>query len=362
MRKKFANIPLEKLATLIGLKISNRKGNLDRMENAAHFLTAQIHLYVLLYFYANSNDGEVSRLTISTLAKEINRDAKTVRKSLIMLYDQGLISMPNFDEDGEMSTFINDISDMYKLRGNGGHGYITCNDEMLDKILSARTINELRTVIGGLIVCTNTELNSSAKGLNKYHIALKDLRKAFPVSARPADVTAAVSEHSTFSTVFERVDNDQSHHIFVSLRNTLRGSFVKHQILVSAKNEIHAELKAMEEIIKEINTTIHDEGFIPVSGLRNLLRHDITIDDKISITDHTKPLPLPELSSNVVHDCCIIAQDMGIDTVIKAIHHFYTEYLIPGKFKPDQKKSLGGLLRSIATVLCQSNPAATALA
>lgn len=360
MKKNFANIALDKLAALIGLQIVDRKGTLARMDNAPHFLSAQIHLYTLLHFYANSNDGVVSGVSVAQLAKEINRDAKTVRKSLRMLNENSLISMPIYDDEGEVSITILNIKDMYQRRGEGGHGYITCNAEMLSTILHANTINQLRTVIGGLIICTNSELNASAKGLNKYQIAMRDLRKSFPLSARPIDVTAAVSEQSVFATIFDRIADDKLHYIYVRVKDILRATAVKRQIRLKAQATIHAELKSLAEIIRDINTTIAEDGHIPTKGFRELLQHKITIDDKISLFNTHHKLPLLELTSSVVNDCCVIAQDFGIDTVIAAIRHFYMEYLLPGNFTPDQKKSLGGLIRQIATDLI-NNPIATTL-
>ena len=361
MRKNFANIALDKLATMVGLEIVDRKGTLTRMESAPHFLSAQIHLYILLYFYASSNDGVVSEISIRQLAKEIKRDVKTVRKSLRMLNENALISMPVYNDDSEVSVMILDIKEMYQRRGEGGHGYLACNTEMLNTILHANTINQLRTVISGLIICTNSEMNASAKGLNKYQIAMRDLRKSFPLSARPIDVTAAVSEQSVFATVFERITADKLHYIYVQVKDTLRTTMVKHQIRLDAQATIHAELKSIAEIIRDINTSIAEDGYVPAKGMRGLLQHGITIDDKISLVDTHHALPLLDLTSSVVNDCCTIAQDLGIDTVLAAIRHFYMEYLIPGNFKQNQKKSLGGLLRRIANDLIGTN-GTTALA
>ncbi len=362
MRKNFANLSLEKLAHLIGLEMTNRKGALQKMENATHFLTAQIHLYVLLHFYADSSDGSVSGLSVAQLAKELKKDAKTVRKSLRMLNEAGLISMPVYDEDGELSLSILNIQDMYQLRGKGGHGYITCNGEMLDSVLQAQTINELRTVIGGLIICTSSEMNASAKNINRYDISMKDLRKSFPASSRPVDVAVAVSEQSAFGSIFERLTENKKRSICVRLKETLRASRIKSQLRLDAKAAIHTELTDLTNIIREINTAIHEEGFIPVSGMRNLLHHGITIDDKVSLVDTRTALPMVDLTSNVVNDCCTIAQDLGIDTVIKAIRHFYTEYRLSGSFKQDKKKSLGALLRRIAEGLLTTTTATTSLA
>lgn len=345
--KQFTNISTQALANLIGLKLEGRKGEILKAESMAHFLTSQIRLYVLLHFYANSNDGLIENLPLKTLTMQTGRNIKTIRNSLSMLYNNGYTSFPSYSEDGEVTLNILNITDMYKRRGEGGQGYITCNTDILQHILETKDINSLRVILVGLIKTVVEDLNKSAKSVTRLKITLKEFKKSFPKSARPKDIKKASAASNSFGSMFDRIEPDQPRSITVRLKEALNGKLIKKQIRIDAKNQLQQEIQSLNNTILETNLSISENGYIGAKNIREMLNHNIDLFDLVSVQDQTNPIPVLELPSDVRNDCTVLAQDYGIDSVIDAIHIFYKDYLVPGNFATKKNKSLGGLIRSI---------------
>lgn len=352
--KQFANLSTQSLANLLGLKLEGRKGIIVKNESATHYLSAQIRLYVLLHFFANSNDGSIEFLPLKMLTSQTETNEKTILRSLSLLHANGFISAPAFSEDKEVSLHLLNLTDMYKRRGEGGQGYLTCNQDLLHKILAAKSINSLRVIITGLLKATIEELNRAVKSIGRIRITINEFKKSFPKSSRPVDIRKA-SSAAEFDAMFDRVEPDQPKSIIVRLKEELNGKFIKSQIRIDAKNKLQQEIRSLNEIIDETNATIQKVGHVSIANIRGFNKHAIDLTSYVSIHDRKAPLPLLDMNSAVRNDCATIAQDYGTDSVLHAIHIFYTDYLLAGTFKPDKKKSLGGLIRSIVEDLIQSN-------
>ena len=347
--RQFTNISMESLAKLLGIRLNGRKAVIGKNtdDNVPHFLTAQVKLFLLLNFHANSNTGATSLLSCKEMAAKLHCHIKTVYSSLDMLAKHDFINFADSAEPGYIEATVLHLSDMYKRRGEDGKGYITFNTDLLETILSAKDINVLRVLLTSLIETVTRNTLSASKALKETQISFKMLSSAFPSSTRPRDIRTACDEKGLFGDLFARTSSDLRKTIFVKLKDDYDGKYIKQKIRVEAKKSIITEIESINEAIRKSNTGIFEDGIIHISDALSLRDHDIDLLNTIDVVHPDHDLPLLDLNSDIKNDCATIAQDYGIDTVITAIRTFYSNYLLPGNFKADKSKSLGGLLRRI---------------
>lgn len=356
--KNFANLPAATIAQMLGVELTGRKIKLQKSECiSGHFLTAQIQLYLSLCFYANTNDGSCGYIPIMELAHLIGRDPKTVKRSLSLLEDSGLLLVEEWAEEDVFVRLLN-LKDMYLRRGEGGKGYITCSIEMLDEILTARDIATLRALLIALLIDHAKSISSASKQLLSNRITLDDFKLAFPVSARPRDIRKAVSESGAFGRLFTRTSPDTKKVIQVKLKENLNGKVLKSQIRLEAKSQIGEFVSGLNAAIQEANKSIQKYGKMYLSHTDKFYQNGIDILGMIDINEPGHALPALDLSSDERNDCAVLAQDYGVGLVLDAIRIFYREYAFPGNFKRDRSRSIGGLIRSILSELLQIPQAA----
>lgn len=351
--RQFTNISMESLAKLLSIRLNGRKAIIEKNtdKDAPHFLTAQVKLFLLLNFHANSNTGATSLLSCKKIAAKLRCHVKTVYNSLDMLAKHDFISFTDSTEPGYVEVTLLHLSDMYKRRGEDGKGYITFNAGLLEIMLSAKDINVLRVLLTSLIETVTRNTLSASKALKETRISFQMLSSAFPSSARPCDIRTACDEKGLFGNLFTRTSSDLRKTIFVKLKDDYDGKYIKQKMRVEAKKDIIAEIESINTSIRDVNTGIYEDGIVHISDALSLRDHDIDLLNTIDVVHPEHELPLLDLNSDVKNDCATIAQDYGIDTVITAIRTFYSNYLLPGNFKPNKSKSLGGLLRRIVEEL-----------
>lgn len=351
--RQFTNISMESLAKLLGIRLNGRKAVISKNtdENVPHFLTSQVKLFLLLNFYANSNTGATSLLSCKEIAAKLRCHVKTVYNSLDMLAKHDFINFTDSAEPGYVEVTLLHLLDMYKRRGEDGKGYITFNTGLLKTMLSAKDINILRVMLTSLIETVTRNTLSASKALKETQISLKMLASAFPSSTRPRDIRAACDEKGLFGNLFIRTANDLRKTIFIKLKDDYDGKYIKQKVRTEAKKNILMEIESINASVRDVNTGIYEDGIVHISDALSLRDHDIDLFNTIDVTHPEHQLPLLDFNSDVKNDCATIAQDYGIDTVIAAIRTFYSNYLLPGNFKTDKSKPLGGLLRRIVEEL-----------
>lgn len=351
--KQFANLSLQKLAGLLGLELTGRKSEIQKAENpdGLRYLAAPIHVYILLHFYSQTADGCVYT-KISSLCEELSWNKDTVRRALAQLEKGGYIAIINCAANEYLQLQLVNIADMYQKRGEGGHGFFTMNAGALSKILNTRSIDELRTAIVTLISATEQKLLSAAKS-NSVVLSIKSLKQAFPKSTRAGQVRNTYAQNTLTEQLFEQVACcDDPRILNMRMRHEYDGKTVKQQIRVEAQTVIGREIKGINDCLEKANHEINTDHILHSHHVSAILKHGIDLFQVMDPLQRTTALPLLEITSSVKNDCVTIAQDFGVDAVLQALRTFYMEYLIPGAFKHDQKKSLGGLIRRIVVELC----------
>lgn len=358
--KMFTNISNAAVAKMLGLELVGRECVIQKAEDThERYLVAQINLYLILQFHANSNTGLTDLLSVKDLAEQLSCTTKTVYRSLDILEQGDFIQVTGRPEFGYVSVQILNIGDMYKRRGEGGKGYFVCNQDLLQVFLETKAIAVLRASLTAMIVFATKQTFSASKIVDRVRIGLNEIAMSFPVSSRLCDIKAACDASGSFGSLFERVNPDLKKSIFIKLQQNYDAKQIKQQIRVKAKQAIFAEIDEINDIIRDINTDIHEDNMIHAMNAGHLWRHRINVWDCLDPMHQTTMLPLLELTSDVKNDCLTIAQDYGIDTVIDALRLYYQQYKLSDAvhFVVDKAKSLGGLIWTIVMELCQMKTA-----
>lgn len=354
--KTFTNISNAAVAKMLGLELVGRECAIQKAEDVRErYLVAQIKLYLILQFYANSNTGLTDLLSVEDLAEQLSCTPKTVYRSCDILEHGNLIQVIGRPESGYVSVQILNIGDMYKRRGEGGKGYFVCNQDLLQVFLGTKTIAVLRALLIAMIVFVTKQAFSASKIVDRVRISLNEIAMSFPASSRLCDIKAACDASGSFGSLFERVNPDLKKSIYIKLQQNYDAKQIKQQVRVKAKQAIFAEIDGINNVIRDINTDIHEDNMIHAMNAAHLWRHRINLWDCLDPMHQTKTLPLLELTSDVKNDCLTIAQDYGIDTVIDALRLYYKNYKLSDAvhFVVDKTKSIGGLIRTIVMELCQ---------
>jgi hypothetical protein len=353
--KKFTNISVEKMATLLGLKIVGRGNKIvkDDIRDTPHYMCCAMQIYLLLHFWADANTGITKVIDIVKLAARLGKKIKTVVNAIDDLVKGGLITILEQPERNYVVIRIDNIQDMYKRRGEGGHGYLVFTLDLVNIIIDIDNVDILRAVLMALIKSTSnatTYINRTTT----IQLSTSDVKLCYPASTRLADIHRACDNDGPFGYLFERVQPDEKKLISIKLRPQYDGKYVKQQIKLDAKNKIGLEIRALNSIIRDANKGIADKGYMPARSTYDFGIHNIDILDYIS---SDRDYALPELNcftENVIADCATIAQDYDVDIVINAIHIFYAECLISKGLIP-QTQMLGGMIRNIVNELCDCN-------
>lgn len=351
--KHFCNIGVEPIARLLGIQLDGRYASVSskRLEDIPHYLCAQINLYFLLHFHANSVSGITDEIPISDLAEKMQYTKKTIHRSIRLLSEGGFLRVLGWSDDDEVTIELLNLKNMYKRRGEGGSGYITFSQEEMNALLKIKSIHPLRTILVGLLELTSVLAKSSSKIIRSFKLKIGTLMSCFPKSARPCDVKSACDENGAFGDFFNRVTADTRHAISVQLKSEFDANEVKRTVRLQAKQTIFDEINSFNSAIRAANTDICEDSCIHSTSIKNLLCHNFNAFDHLDPIHQETKLPLLDIPSDVKNNLVVIAQDYGTDSALDALHIFYTKYLLPGTFKQNQKKSLGGLLRRIVEEL-----------
>lgn len=344
--KRFCNISASAIAALLGVRLETRKLNIVKDENCKHFLTNQIRLYILLHFYANSNNGITPVMSIKELSDKLSCHEKTIMRSFELLAKENMLSILDTPEPGYVTVQILNITKMYQRLGEGGKGYITCSIEEFEPILKIKETAKLRAVLIGLLEFTSRSFLSASKAIGYITLKIDTIKQAFPNSARPSDIRSAINGESAFMVLFDRTDTHMKKSISVKLKDEFNAKTIKQKIRIDAKRSIFSFIDKVNEIIHDVNIGIHEDGIVHIHDASALLKQGIDIFDKMDLI-HPNKIPLLDIQSSVKQDCITIAQDYGIDSILDALRIYYMNYALPGTFTKNKNASLGGLIRNI---------------
>ena len=278
--KLFANISVEKIAVLLGIQMDGRNAVIKKdKSNTTRYLKNAIKTYLLLNFHANSNTGITGLLSVGKLAEQVSCTLRTAYQALRVLEDGGLLKVIQAPEYSYVAVQLIGLNDMYKRRGEGGKGYFTCSDELLQVFLHVKGIAILRTTLTAMIETVSATLNSASKILNGVQVTMKTFQASFPASARPSDVRKACAKDGVFGTLFSRTEPDLRRSIYIKLQQAYDAKQMKQEIQIKAKRVIFDEIDQINNAIRGANLGIHEDEMIHCHDAAALLKHHINIWD-----------------------------------------------------------------------------------
>ena len=347
--KNYANISMGKLADLIQLKTTHGRAAVNassRYSDGTHLLQIPVRLYILLHFYADSNSGKALNLNPDTLASDLSVNVKSVRAALRKLAKEGYIIL--IEDADYVDVTISNINDMYKKSGNGGKGYISCGPDLRNAIIKVTKINDLRVIIRSLLHTVSNELHTASKRA-EARISMKEYREGLPKYVKPCVIRNAASG-DIFSSLFERLRNDGKESYFIRLRPDMNAHHTKNKIRTEARIRINSDMASINKVVRQANLNIHEFEGVLASDMVTFQHHDIELGPEWFMTK--KHLPLLELNAGSIDSCASLAQDFGIDSVIKAIHTMFSK-VAAGSIILSKKSDAGGIIRKIINEMFQ---------
>jgi len=374
--RSFANISLSNMALVCGLETTNkRKAVTKRSTYKRTFLTsADIRIFLVLHFLANSIDGTAKMIQTADLAEVIHVDYKTVLASYKRLQEMNLITVSavtNSDMD-LVNLTITGYENMFLKRGEGGSGYFTMTLDFLSMIVDIKNINKLRILLRLTAQTATDELNSAAKQATSL-ITFEEIRRGLPAYIKPGVIRHAFD---SVKNVFEDIEYIGKR-LKVTLREEYQGRIVKEKIHEAANKKIGAFVHNLNLTTTSANLEIHSaikqavikNGYFVLS--ENIVNSFKDLGIEISARQYAmseseywtarrsensddenegsyiKNIPSLNLTPSDIRDSALLAQDYGIEAVLSAIKRYYELYILGPLKLPKYEKGIGGLLRTI---------------
>ena len=347
--KNYANISMGKLADLIQLKTTHGRAAVNassRYSDGTHLLQIPVRLYILLHFYADSNSGKALNLKPDILASGLSVNVKSVRAALRKLAKEGYIIL--IEDADYVDVTISNINDMYKKSGNGGKGYISCGPDLRNAIIKVTKINDLRVIIRSLLHTVSNELHTASKRA-EARISMKEYREGLPKYVKPCVIRNAASG-DIFTSLFERLRNDGKESYFIRLRPDMNAHHTKNKIRTEARIRINSDMASINKVVRQANLNIHEFEGVLASDMVAFQHYDIELGPEWLMSK--KHLPLLELNAGSIDSCATLAQDFGIDSVIKAIRTMFCK-IASGSITLTKKSDAGGIIRKIINEMFQ---------
>ena len=347
--KNYANISMGKLADLIQLKTTHGRAAVNassRYSDGTHLLQIPVRLYILLHFYADSNSGKALNLNPDTLASDLSVNVKSVRAALRKLAKEGYIIL--IEDTDYVDVTISNINDMYKKSGSGGKGYISCGPDLRNAIIKVTKINDLRVIIRSLLHTVSNELHTASKRA-EARISMKEYREGLPKYVKPCVIRNAASG-DIFTSLFERLRNDGKESYFIRLRPDMNAHHTKNKIRTEARIRINSDMASINKVVRQANLNIHEFEGVLASDMVAFQHYDIELGPEWLMSK--KHLPLLELNAGSIDSCATLAQDFGIDSVIKAIRTMFCK-IASGSIMLTKKSDAGGIIRKIINEMFQ---------
>ena len=292
--------------------------------------SASIKLFILLFFYSDSN-GIIDSVNIRSLSDYIGCNKKTVIASLRSLELAGYI-----DYEKRNSLFydiqILNYQDMYKKAYQGGRGYVTMDKELLLDIMKIKDLNSLRCIIKLLFKASYNQIKSASK-LAAAKVSFDTLKDSLPDYVKPHILRNAVSNVRAF---FHSVNEDYKEFVVV-LAEKYQGAVIKERLKADGKIKIPAFIKEFNEKIDRINKDIENGGNLSFESISYLS------DNSIMLPPAVGKYPGLNINSNVKNDLFNLCPQYGADSIIAALKIFFTEYIA----NHIRIENVGGLIRKI---------------
>lgn len=250
--------------------------------------------------------GVTKQLSIKEVADELRYSERTIKDNMKYFTSNNLLYVCKITPD-RFSSAIADYKDYFKSREEYGRGYIEIPKEIIQFLLSANDINEMRFILRGLI--KNSQTNRADDEIKAVSYSFDDIKNFLP-------------RHINCPKKIERV-------VSVSTKNIFNVNILKSGIELKLKPEFELGNIKSKNIDKyKVALTLHILKQGRLQG-REILGEPV--QDIFSITDIERYMP----------DFIQMCQQYNLEIVLYGI-----EYLIGLILKTDYVGNYGGTVRN----------------
>lgn len=165
-------------------------------------------LYILLHFLPMLRLGTSSQpyyviynVSIKDLAAKINCTEASIKKSIDLLTAFYYITATPGCKDKSYNIHIRDYELSYKTAAQGGSGYITLSQDILDHLLEQQNVNCLRALCYKLL--RQDDITQSAEQNQTVEIPIKDIKTILPKHINYMAKFKSCFSDSIFQTLFD---------------------------------------------------------------------------------------------------------------------------------------------------------------
>lgn len=165
-------------------------------------------LYILLHFLPMLRLGTSSQpyyiiynVSIKDLADKINCTEASIKKSIDLLTAFYYITATTGCKDKSYNIHIQDYELSHKTAAQGGSGYITLSQDILDHLLDQQNVNCLRALCYKLL--RQDDITQSAEQNQTVEIPIKDIKTILPKHINYMAKFRSCFSDSIFQTLFD---------------------------------------------------------------------------------------------------------------------------------------------------------------
>ena len=260
-----------------------------------------ILLFLLLHYIKPDKNGNIKNFDVADAAAYLHCTERTVRNNLATLETQEYITLEKTEIPGYFHIHICGYKNYFKKANEGGTGYVTFTEPLLQTLVAQKRLNALRLTIRTILYTMEDEQKGTV-----FERSYIDMRRGLPKYITNKDIRN-ILDSEQFRVVFN-VSSRKKHVVFMQINKEFNQFHVREFISNAAYKEI-------EKFILKFN------------------------DESIK-----SEMPVFEIDQVQMKDIADICTMYPVETVIESIRNIYDIYIL----NQIEIQNLGALVRTFA--------------
>lgn len=280
-------------------------------------------IFILLHYYCDSA-GIIRNISIKELSEKIGCTPRTILNSLRSLCQDHYIYL-SLQKQGRYSTAtiaITQYKSYFLNSREGGRGYLVLDTEILNELLSIKSVVALRIYIRAILKVDDTSLKTGYPGYLDY--SYKEIHSCLPRYCKPNVIKNACSKYIS-SKILQFIETDVGFHL--SMNHCPKE--IRQNLLKEYSEKINYHIKNINQDIDLIRS-------------KNIKIDDSEYKDFLQETD-IKLAPYIQLSTKDIEDISLLLLQYEQSHIRQTLVFIYQKYYIHKK----TIDNLGGLIRTI---------------
>lgn len=286
-----------------------------------------LKLLIVYHFLQPDQLGIIKNINVKDLALILQVDERTITYNNEILSNYGYC---HFSDSGwgknQINVLLPDYRNYHKPAAEGGRGYLTFSQDILDTLLP-QNLNQLRLTLKGLL---ETDRQALVSGTAEVDITYDRLRGFLPVYCNRSIIRKTLSDMDT--PIFDLQETDT--YVTFRLMPDYNGKELRTQYIKENRKEMVDYLDTLNSYIDEAQVTSQEESRESIDMALNILG--------ITLAEQYRPY---FLHNNDYDDLAALCVQYSSSIVRQAVIDIYNNYI---NATPQLViKNYGGLIRSI---------------